>query len=117
VRICGTITRSRTGDLRSGWDATSRTGRKEAVHARRDCCGSPNSRSASSLRGIERIVDMLVRGLVDCGDDLALSAHVNSDVPCHHLPYQNTNPRHPRNMLLSKWSGVLRRLETAIGCG
>lgn len=37
--------------------------------------------------GIERIVDMLVRGLVDRGHEVTLFAHPDSRVPCELLPY------------------------------
>ena len=37
--------------------------------------------------GIERIVDMLVRGLVARGHEVALIAHPDSQVPCRLLPY------------------------------
>ena len=37
--------------------------------------------------GIERIIDMLVRGLVDRGHDMTLFAHEDSEVPCRHVPY------------------------------
>jgi hypothetical protein len=43
--------------------------------------------------GIERIVDMLVRGLVDRGHDVTLFAHEDSDVPCRYVPYSATDPR------------------------
>jgi glycosyltransferase involved in cell wall biosynthesis len=37
--------------------------------------------------GIERIVDMLVRGLFARGHQVTLFAHPDSTVPCHHAPY------------------------------
>src|SRR5436853_7141523 len=37
--------------------------------------------------GIERIVDMLVRGLVQRGHDVTLFAHPDSRVPCRLLAY------------------------------
>ena len=40
--------------------------------------------------GIERIVDMLVRGLVGRGHDVTLFAHEDSDVPCRHILYERT---------------------------
>lgn len=43
--------------------------------------------------GIERIVDMLVRGLVDRGHRVTLFAHKDSDVPCRHIPYGGTDPQ------------------------
>ena len=50
--------------------------------------------------GIERIVDMLVRGLVDRGHDVTLFAHEDSDVPCRHVPYGGTDPQ--------AWMDVIR---------
>jgi glycosyltransferase involved in cell wall biosynthesis len=50
--------------------------------------------------GIERIIDMLVRGLVDRGHDVTLFAHEDSDVPCRHVPYGGTDPQ--------AWGDVLR---------
>lgn len=38
--------------------------------------------------GIERVVDMLVRGLVARGHDVTLFAHPQSDVPCRIVRYQ-----------------------------
>jgi glycosyltransferase involved in cell wall biosynthesis len=43
--------------------------------------------------GIERIVDMLVHGLVDRGHSVTLFAHEDSDVPCRHVPYRGTDPQ------------------------
>jgi glycosyltransferase involved in cell wall biosynthesis len=43
--------------------------------------------------GIERIVDMLVRGLVERGHDVTLFAHADSDVPCRHVSYGGTEPQ------------------------
>jgi glycosyltransferase involved in cell wall biosynthesis len=37
--------------------------------------------------GIERIIDMLVRGLVQRGHEVTLFAHRDSDVPCDVVPY------------------------------
>jgi glycosyltransferase involved in cell wall biosynthesis len=37
--------------------------------------------------GIERMVDMLVRGLVGSGHQVTLFAHPDSDVPCRLVPY------------------------------
>lgn len=37
--------------------------------------------------GIERMVDMLVRGLVERGHQVTLFAHPDSDVPCRLVPY------------------------------
>jgi glycosyltransferase involved in cell wall biosynthesis len=41
--------------------------------------------------GIERIIDMLVRGLVDRGHDVTLFAHEDSEVPCRRVPYGGTD--------------------------
>lgn len=43
--------------------------------------------------GIERIIDLLVRGLVDRGHDVTLFAHPDSDVPCRVVPYGGDDPR------------------------
>jgi glycosyltransferase involved in cell wall biosynthesis len=43
--------------------------------------------------GIERIVDMLVRGLVGRGHRVTLFAHGDSDVPCRHVAYGGTDPQ------------------------
>jgi glycosyltransferase involved in cell wall biosynthesis len=37
--------------------------------------------------GIERVIDMLIRGLVDRGHEVTLFAHPDSDVPCRLRPY------------------------------
>ncbi len=50
--------------------------------------------------GIERIVDMLVRGLADRGHDVTLFAHEDSNVPCRHVPYGGTDPQ--------AWMDVIR---------
>jgi glycosyltransferase involved in cell wall biosynthesis len=41
--------------------------------------------------GIERIIDLLVRGLLDRGHDVTLFAHADSEVPCRHVPYGRTD--------------------------
>jgi len=41
--------------------------------------------------GIERVIDMLVRGLVDRGHDVTLFAHPDSDVPCKLVPYSGAS--------------------------
>jgi glycosyltransferase involved in cell wall biosynthesis len=41
--------------------------------------------------GIERILDLLVRGLVDRGHDVILFAHADSEVPCRHVSYGGTD--------------------------
>lgn len=43
--------------------------------------------------GIERIVHMLVCGLVERGHDVTLVAHAASDVPCQLVPYGGTDPQ------------------------
>jgi glycosyltransferase involved in cell wall biosynthesis len=49
--------------------------------------------------GIERIVDLLVRGLVDRGHKVVLFAHPESSVPCHLEPYPSTRSRGPADLL------------------
>lgn len=53
--------------------------------------------------GIERIVDMLMRGLMERGHDVTLFAHSDSEVPCRHVPYSGTDAQSlidtVRNML------------------
>jgi glycosyltransferase involved in cell wall biosynthesis len=44
--------------------------------------------------GIERVVDMLVRGLVARGHEVVLFAHADSDVPCRLVSYRGRRPRH-----------------------
>lgn len=41
--------------------------------------------------GIERVIEMLVRGLVARGHDVTLFAHADSDVPCKLVPYDGVN--------------------------
>jgi glycosyltransferase involved in cell wall biosynthesis len=43
--------------------------------------------------GIERIVDMLVCGLMERRHVVTLFAHADSDVPCRHVPYGGTEPQ------------------------
>ncbi len=43
--------------------------------------------------GIERIVHMLVCGLVERGHKVTLFAHEDSEVPCRHIPYGGTDPQ------------------------
>jgi glycosyltransferase involved in cell wall biosynthesis len=45
--------------------------------------------------GIERIVQILVQGLVDRGHSVTLFAHPESDVPCRHVPYGAERSQHP----------------------
>ena len=49
--------------------------------------------------GIERIVDLLVRGLMDRGHKVVLFAHPESSVPCHLEPYPSTRSRGVRDLL------------------
>lgn len=49
--------------------------------------------------GIERIVDMLVRGLLDRGHDVTLFAHPESTVPCRLVPYPTC--RHRSELLVN----------------
>lgn len=53
--------------------------------------------------GIERIIDMLVRGLVDCGHEVTLFAHPDSKVPCKLVSYTGSSSQSRadtlRNML------------------
>jgi glycosyltransferase involved in cell wall biosynthesis len=48
--------------------------------------------------GIERIIDMLVRGLVERGHEVTLFAHLDSDVPCRLVPYGGSG-QHPLDVL------------------
>jgi len=41
--------------------------------------------------GIERIIDMLIKGLVDRGHEVVLYAHRDSKVPCELIPYKGTS--------------------------
>ncbi|MCS4119424.1 glycosyltransferase family 4 protein [Salinibacter ruber] len=43
--------------------------------------------------GIERIVHMLVCGLVERGHEVTLFAHEDSEVPCRHVSYGGTDPQ------------------------
>ena len=43
--------------------------------------------------GIERIIHMLVEGLVERGHDVTLFAHKDSEVPCRLVPYDGTDPQ------------------------
>jgi glycosyltransferase involved in cell wall biosynthesis len=43
--------------------------------------------------GIERIIHMLVEGLVERGHDVTLFAHEDSEVPCRLVPYGGTDPQ------------------------
>jgi glycosyltransferase involved in cell wall biosynthesis len=43
--------------------------------------------------GIERVIDMLIRGLVARGHEITLFGHPDSEVPCHLVPYAGSNAR------------------------
>jgi glycosyltransferase involved in cell wall biosynthesis len=61
--------------------------------------------------GIERIVDMLVRGLLDRGHDVTLFAHPDSQVPCRLLPYPRLHSQKKTDTLVNMWhvsSAILR---------
>lgn len=45
--------------------------------------------------GIERVISMLVEGLVDRGHDVTLFAHRDSNVPCRLVPYSTQNGQSP----------------------
>lgn len=49
--------------------------------------------------GIERVIDMLVRGLVVRGHDVTLFAHADSDVPCRLIPYSGETADRPADLL------------------
>lgn len=49
--------------------------------------------------GIERVVDMLVRGLVARGHDVTLIAHRDSVVPCRLVPYTGASSRSRRDLI------------------
>ena len=53
--------------------------------------------------GIERIVDMLVRGLVERGHDLTLFANPDSRVPCRLLPYPALHSQRKADTLKNMW--------------
>jgi len=43
--------------------------------------------------GIERIIDMLIKGLMEKGHEVVLFAHEESDVPCELIKYKGKDPR------------------------
>lgn len=53
--------------------------------------------------GIERIVDMLVQGLVARGHDVTLFAHADSTVPCKLEPYPGFKSRAKSDLLRNMW--------------
>jgi glycosyltransferase involved in cell wall biosynthesis len=61
--------------------------------------------------GIERIVDMLIHGLVDRGHEVTLFAHPDSGVPCRLRPYPGLRSQDRVDLALNMWyvsSTVLR---------
>jgi glycosyltransferase involved in cell wall biosynthesis len=61
--------------------------------------------------GIERIVDMLLRGLVQRGHDVTLFANPESRVPCRLLPYPRLRSQSRSDTLANMWhvSQAIRR--------
>ncbi len=61
--------------------------------------------------GIERIVDMLVRGLVQRGHDVTLFANPESEVSCRLLPYPRLRSQSKIDTLANMWyvSAVVQR--------
>ena len=53
--------------------------------------------------GIERIVDMLVRGLVNRGHDVVLFANSGSEVPCKLEPYPGSKSQSTGDLLQNMW--------------
>src|ERR1700675_3685576 len=53
--------------------------------------------------GIERIVDMLVRGLVQRGHDVTLFANPESQVSCRLLPYPRLRSQSKIDTLANMW--------------
>jgi glycosyltransferase involved in cell wall biosynthesis len=60
--------------------------------------------------GIERVIDMLVRGLVDRGHDVTLFAHRDSDVPCELIPYRGRSSASRADTFTNMWT-VSRRVK------
>lgn len=61
--------------------------------------------------GIERIVDMLVRGLAERGHQVTLFAHPDSQVPCRLEPYPGRSSRSRSDLLRNMWhvsAGIVR---------
>ena len=54
--------------------------------------------------GIERIVDMLVRGLLERGHDVTLFCHPDSSVPCRIEPYPGRHSRSKVGLLSNMWA-------------
>jgi hypothetical protein len=59
--------------------------------------------------GIERVIDMLVRGLVDRGHTVTLFAHRDSDVPCELVPYRGQSSALRADTLANMWD-ISRRV-------
>jgi glycosyltransferase involved in cell wall biosynthesis len=53
--------------------------------------------------GIERIIDMLIRGLVERGHDVTLFAHPDSDAACRLVPYSCLASTSRRGTLSNLW--------------
>jgi glycosyltransferase involved in cell wall biosynthesis len=53
--------------------------------------------------GIERVIDMLVRGLVTRGHTVTLFAHRDSDVPCELVPYRGRSSGSRVDTLTNMW--------------
>ena len=54
--------------------------------------------------GIERIIDMLVQGLVERGHEVTLFAHPDSLVPARLVPYSGLHPQKSWDTLCNTWS-------------
>jgi len=54
--------------------------------------------------GIERIIDMLVRGLAERGHEVTLFAHPDSVVPVQLVPYPGLRPQQPLDTLRNSWT-------------
>ena len=53
--------------------------------------------------GIERIADMLIRGLVKRGHEVTLFAHPDSDVPCKLVPYPGLKSQSWSDLVRNMW--------------
>jgi glycosyltransferase involved in cell wall biosynthesis len=62
--------------------------------------------------GVERIINLLVHGLVERGHEVTLFAHADSEVPCRHIPFPGTESQNLidtiRNTLTLSWLSVER---------
>jgi len=54
--------------------------------------------------GIERIIDLLVRGLMSEGHEVTLFAHPDSRVPCRLVPYRGARSQSARDTLRNTWT-------------